>query len=320
MKRPTGKTYAPINLDIWGDDDWLDLTPPAQHLYFVLWTSPQLSYCGCGDWDPAKIAAKARGWTPAAVETAAVELNTEQFLIIDTAVAEFLLRSWIKHDGIWKKPNMAVSMADARASLASRGLRGVIVHEVLKLQARQPELSSWGRDAVAAMLSQKAVDPSTLAPFTPATTHPLTPPPTPGLTPASTYALTVSGGVGVNPPANPAPTPSPSPSPTSKGGYVSTEGHQSDVPGPGARPQCPKHPNGNADVACRHCRACREWDERNSKAAEADDLERRRAARALVESARRACKTCGGGGWVLDADGTPLDPAVRCEHRETARA
>ena len=30
--------------------DWLDLSPSAQHLYLVLWTSPGLSYCGAGEW------------------------------------------------------------------------------------------------------------------------------------------------------------------------------------------------------------------------------------------------------------------------------
>ncbi|OQZ91342.1 hypothetical protein BST15_20095, partial [Mycolicibacter arupensis] len=196
MKRPTGKTYAPINLDIWADDDWLDLTPPAQHLYFVLWTDPQLSYCGAGNWDPAKIAAKSRNWTPGEVEDAGAELSMEKFLLVDTSVSEYVLRSWIKHDGIWRKPNMAVSMAGARAALASRILRGVIVFEVLKLRAREPELSSWTRDAVATMLAQKAVDPATLAPFTPTATQSITPPPTPPPTHGVTPGLTVSGGVG----------------------------------------------------------------------------------------------------------------------------
>ncbi|CQD25355.1 hypothetical protein BN970_07157 [Mycolicibacterium conceptionense] len=136
MAKATGKDHSEINLAIWGDDDWLDLTPPAQHLYFVLWTSPQLSYCGAGEWHPGRIAAMSKGWTAQSVEAAAAEISRELFLIIDTNTEEFLLRSWIKHDGLWRKPNMAVSMANARAALASRTLRGVVVHEVQKIKAR----------------------------------------------------------------------------------------------------------------------------------------------------------------------------------------
>ena len=151
MARATGKDHARINLDLWGNDDWLDLSPSAQHLYFVLWTSPQLSYCGTGDWHPGKIASKARGWTPADVELAAEELSHGLFLIIDTDTSEFILRSWMKHDGLWRTPNMAVSMANARADLASRMLRGVVVFEALKIRKREPTSPSWDRDAVAKM-------------------------------------------------------------------------------------------------------------------------------------------------------------------------
>ncbi|MCK8674274.1 hypothetical protein M1M07_24570, partial [Rhodococcus sp. HM1] len=164
----TGKDHARINLDIWGDDDWLDCSPRAQHLYLVLWTSPGLSYCGAGEWHAGKIAARAQGWTVAAVEAAAAELSRDLFLLIDETTGEFLLRSWIKHDGLWKVPNMAVSMANARAELASRALRGVVVHEVLRVRDAHSESSSWKREAVASMLEQKAVDPASLEPFTPA--------------------------------------------------------------------------------------------------------------------------------------------------------
>lgn len=155
----TGKDHARINLNIWGDDDFRSLTPLAQHLYFVLWTSPNLTYCGSGDWLPKRLARFAGGWTPDDVERAAVELERDQFLIIDRDTDEFLLRSWVKHDGLWRTPNMAVSVANAHASVASRVLRGVVVHEMRKLQSRHPDSKSWTREAVVSMLDQAAVDP-----------------------------------------------------------------------------------------------------------------------------------------------------------------
>lgn len=158
------RDHARINLDIWGDDDWLDLPPAAQHLYLVLYTSPSLSFCGAGEWHPGKIAQRAHGWTAADVVAAVPDLLDGQFILIDTDTDEFLVRSWIKHDRLYRVQNMAVSMANARAALASRQLRGVVVHEVQKLRAAEPDLDSWKRDAVVNMLSQKAVDPTTIAP------------------------------------------------------------------------------------------------------------------------------------------------------------
>lgn len=309
MARATGKDHAQINLDIWGDDDWLDLTPPAQHLYFVLWTSPELSYCGCGPWHPGKISAKARGWTPGAVEAAAVELSAEQFLIIDTVTEEFDLRSWIKHDGLWRSPNMAVSMANARAALASRTLRGVVVHEVQKIKARNiaeateenPVSKSWQRDAVKNLLSQKAIDPATLPPFTPTST----PPPTPGATPCLTHGLTLSEGVEVNPPLNPGPTPAPAPISSSIEGYVSRERHLAAVPDPEfpPSPTCPEFGKPTHPVKCGACADARrnrnQWDI-NQAAARAQAI--------------TACGWCDDDGWRLGADGLPLDDAIRCDH------
>lgn len=314
-RKSTGKDHAEINLAIWGDDDWLDLTPPAQHLYFVLWTSPQLSYCGSGEWHPGRIAAMSKTWTPESVEVAAVELSRELFLLIDTDTEEFLLRSWIKHDALWKKPNMAVSMANARAALASRKLRGVIVHEVQKIKARNladakasDEVTvsgGWQRDAVKDLLAQKAVDPATLDPFTPTLTPSPTPTPTPTPTPGLTPGLTVSPGVGVNPPPNPGPTPTPAPlTPTTKGGYVSTEGHLGADGLPS--PHCQSHPNGTE----RPCRPCGDAKARHFAAVKQrddDELQRRWAL-------RDNCPLCDSDGWARDDEGAPT---IRCTHPDS---
>ncbi|AEL20059.1 hypothetical protein SEA_LIZZIANA_79 [Mycobacterium phage Lizziana] len=303
-RKATGKDHSEINLAIWGDDDWLDLTPPAQHLYFVLWTSPQLSYCGSGEWHAGRIAAMAKGWTVQAVEAAAAELSRDLFLIIDTNTDEFLLRSWIKHDGLWRKPNMAVSMANARAALASRTLRGVVVHEVKKIKARNEAdakansdvivSAGWQRDAVKELLDQKAIDPATLEPFTPGST----PSPTPPLTPGPTPGPMVKQGDGVNPPPNPGATPTPAPFSFSNslGGYVSTEGHL-DADGL-PTPYCSNHPKGtNRPCApCAHAREARDAVVAERKAAE-------KARRSEIFETVRNCPLCDDHGRIETEDG-----------------
>lgn len=191
------RDHTRINLDIWGDDEFRDLPVDAQALYWTLWTSPDRTYCGAHEWRPGKLAQRAGDWTVPRILAAGAVLSARLFLIVDDTTEECLIRSWIKHDGLWKIPNMAVTMANARASVGSNVLRGVIVHEVKKLVKAEPTLGSWQRDELVNLVSQKAIDPASVEPFTPPPTPPASPPPTRRVTPD----LTLNDGVGVNPPA-----------------------------------------------------------------------------------------------------------------------
>lgn len=313
MAKATGKDHARVNLAIWGDDDWLDLTPAAQHLYFVLWTSPGLSYCGAGEWRPTRIAQRAKGWTSTAVETAASELSRRLFLLVDIDTEEFLLRSWMKHDGLWKQPNMAVSMANARADLASRALRGVVVHEVQKIRRENPDMGGWKRDALVDLLAQKAVDPASIPPFNPGGD----PPPDPG----GDHSVDPYGRVTVDPPVDPGPTPAPTPisfSPSTSGGCVSTEGHQANVPDIPPPMNCPKHPEGT-DRPCMPCKRARldreQWDTRQRQASIESERAERLALAELARTAIDACTLCDHNGYrnarVCDHDPDSEDRAAR---------
>lgn len=82
-------------------------------------------------------------------------------------------------------------------------------------------------------------------------------------------------------------------------------------------PQCPDHPDGDAIKNCGGCLRAREarkiWqeteDELEQMRADAHDAEQRRLAELIP-----GCPDCRGDGWVLDAIGEPLDPAVSCTH------
>lgn len=315
----TGKDHARVNLDIWGDDDWLDCSPPAQHLYLVLWTSPGLSYCGAGEWHPGRIAARSKGWTAKAVIAAAVELSRDLFLLVDEDTGEFLLRSWLKHDGLWKVPNMAVSMANARAELASRTLRGVVVHEALKVRAANPGLSSWEREAVVSMLGQRPVDPADVEPFNPAANPSVNPWPNPWVNPTVNPPVNQNPRVGVNPPPNPGPTPAPSPTPSLQGGYVSTGGDSAREDEPPSA-HCIEHPNGT-ESPCHPCgearRRRRAWgDGQKRRAWEARSEQLRLAAQDRARAISE-CSLCDDDGYVgISVCGHVQRPATHVGWRE----
>jgi hypothetical protein len=314
------RDHTRINLDIWGDDDWLDLPVDAQLLYLTLYTSPGRTYCGAHEWHVGKFCQRAQDWTPERVVAAAEVLSERLFLVIDEGTGECLLRSWIKHDGLWRTPNMAVTVANARAELASRTLRGVVVHEVRKLRENDENASSsWSREQVAAMLAQKPIDPASLPPFKGGGN----PGPNGGLNPGSNPTVNPYSENGVNPTANPAPTTATAtslPTTSTKGGYVSTEGHQGDDPEPPR--YCPEHPH-DTNEHCADCIPLRKahdaW-KRNRDLWELDELDQARRRKAAEAQQSKDCLLCDEANWVLGSDGKPVDPARKCDHPEVRHA
>lgn len=287
--------------DIWGDDDWMDLTPAAQHLYLVLYTSPDRSLCGAGRWWPAGIAQRAKNWTAEMLERAAEELETApgQFLIIDRTTEEYLLRSWIKHDGLFRVQNMCVSMANARNALASRTLRGVVVHEVRKLRAKEPSLKSWERDTVVKMLDQKAIDPASLLPASPSSSPSVSPKVCPTASPPSSPGDTSDPSPRVSPGSSPGPTTATAPlAPTPDGGYVTGVRHLEPTQEPPRN--CTEHPDGTT-AACGACGDARKahdrWTEqRRRDQAAAQSAEARKRAELRVAAAM-TCTLCDENGY-----------------------
>lgn len=137
------REYANIRLDMWGDGDWRALSMPAQWLYELLLSHPQTNRAGVCDWRPRRLAAMANGLTADDVEAMAQELMAGFFIVIDEDTEEVAVRSYVKHDGVMKQPNMAVTMANDWTGVASERIRAVVAFEVQKLKVEQPDLPGW---------------------------------------------------------------------------------------------------------------------------------------------------------------------------------
>lgn len=191
------RDHARIRLDIWTDDEFRDLTSPAQWLYFYLLSAPSLSFAGVADWRPSRIAANARDLRSPDVEQFAAELEDGQFILVDHATEEVLVRSFVKHDGLMRSPNMAVALCKALKAISSPVLRAVAVGQLQRLRDSSPDLKGWARADVTAQLSKRAMSyPQGLE------TLRLTPTGTPSETPTGTNS---------NPSGNPSPNPSVTP-------------------------------------------------------------------------------------------------------------
>lgn len=137
------RDHARIHLSIWSDDDWRDLTPTAQWLYLHLLSSPTLNYAGVADWRPNRIMHMAQGWTADVFDRAASLLETTGYVVIDRDSEEVLIRSFLRHDGILSKPNVAIAFCKAWQGIASRVIRGVITWELIRLETDQPDQNAW---------------------------------------------------------------------------------------------------------------------------------------------------------------------------------
>jgi hypothetical protein len=78
------------------------------------------------------------------------------------------------------------------------------------------------------------------------------------------------------------------------------------------RPECPDHEE-NSEGRCGPCMRRRRWDEKYADQVEADELELRRRWKAIEAEALRDCLHCDDDGWILAEDGTPAEPAMKCQ-------
>lgn len=161
------RTHANLRIDIWGDQDWRDLSPLAQWLYELLLTHPKTNRAGVSEWKPGRLAKMANGLSAADIRSIADELVSRFFIVVDEETEEVVIRSYIKHDGLLKQPNTTTAMANDWAGLASPTIRAVIAFELQKLAQQEPNLGAWTNSRVRTILAADSLDAKTQPPAEP---------------------------------------------------------------------------------------------------------------------------------------------------------
>ncbi|TDE03448.1 hypothetical protein [Jiangella asiatica] len=137
------RDHARIEVGIWSDPDFICLDPADQHMYLLLVTSPRLSYCGVIDYVPARFTGLAKGITPAKLKARLDSLAARRFLVIDYGTAEILVRSYVRHDGLLKLPNVTKAMASALMAVVSPVVRDTVVAELARARREEPDAKGW---------------------------------------------------------------------------------------------------------------------------------------------------------------------------------
>lgn len=137
------RQYAQIQVAIWSDEDFKELSPALQHMFFVLISQPRMNLCGVIDYIVTRIAGCSSSWTVGQVEKLVTGLEEKRYIVVDRETQELLIRTFIRNDGLLKMPNVAQGMASDYGEVMSDKLRKVLDRELKKAFHDDPELGGW---------------------------------------------------------------------------------------------------------------------------------------------------------------------------------
>ncbi|TCO47324.1 hypothetical protein [Actinocrispum wychmicini] len=127
------RDHARIDVSIWDDPDFLELSCQAQRLYFLLLSQRELSYSGLLPMRLRRWASRSRSTTVEAITAALAELDAARFVVCDHDAEEVLIRSLIRNDGIYKQPNVLAGALREAFLITSPVLRAALASELRRL-------------------------------------------------------------------------------------------------------------------------------------------------------------------------------------------
>lgn len=147
------RDHARIDVSIWDDPDFINLSAEAQRLYLFLLSQRDLSYCGALPLRVRRWARHSASATPDSIAAALGELDGARMVVVDHDAEEVLIRSFIRRDGLWKSPNVLAAALREAFEVASVVLRTALAAELRRLPA---EVTGPAPEVAAAALGTSA--------------------------------------------------------------------------------------------------------------------------------------------------------------------
>ena len=150
------RNHATILSAIWSDPDFNALPSKAQWLYLLLLSQRDLSSCGVLPSRPKMWARFTSDLDRSEVEDAALLLDERGFVVLDVDTDEILVRTFMRHDGITRSPNMLKSAARQFGAIHSERIQSAILAELPKhLRAAFPgEVLTLHPSAISSLISR----------------------------------------------------------------------------------------------------------------------------------------------------------------------
>lgn len=132
-----------IYLSIWDDPTFTGLTAEQQAIYFQHLSHRDLSWCGVLPYLPERLTPLSKGMTKPRAVSSISALVRVGLLVVDRTTAETLVRSYVRHDGIIKQPNVTVAMVKALNRVHSPHIVEAIEREIMRLLVDEPNARGW---------------------------------------------------------------------------------------------------------------------------------------------------------------------------------
>ncbi|WP_051166263.1 hypothetical protein [Amycolatopsis orientalis] len=127
------RDHARINLSIWHDEEFINLSLAAKLLYLQLVSQPRLSYAGVLDLAAKRWARPHPDLSLTEIRAALSELDAARFVVIDQETEELLVRSFVRNDELFKQPNVLRSALRVAFDIESPILRAALATELRRL-------------------------------------------------------------------------------------------------------------------------------------------------------------------------------------------
>lgn len=121
------RNHATLYSAIWSDPDFVALKASAQRMYLLLISQPDLNSCGVIAYRPKVWARLAPDLTVVNVVKDVRMLTERRFVLVDEATDELAVRSFMRHDGVLKAPNIFKAAARAYGTIHSPMIRDVVL-------------------------------------------------------------------------------------------------------------------------------------------------------------------------------------------------
>jgi hypothetical protein len=157
-------SFAKIFNKIWADPDFRSLTRGQQWLYFALISQPELNFAGVVTTTDRRLTGCAEGFTLDELHNDLAALEACRYIVVDQEHDEILVRSYMRHDGAWRTPNVLTSILRDVIVVRSRAIRATLAEELARLEV--DELSGKKADEMRENLARVI---ETLRPRVPAT-------------------------------------------------------------------------------------------------------------------------------------------------------
>jgi hypothetical protein len=213
------RDHGRILCRVWSDRDFKRLPASAQRTYFLLISQRLLNYAGVIPLTTQRWANTAPDLTEDDVRCDLADLEAAEYIVIDEASEELLVRSLIRNDGIAKQPNVLKAALRQATEVESAAIRHVLAAELRKLGLANADRTA---DEIEPDLGEPLGNPSRKGSGNPSPNPSGKGSPNPSPTPREPFGGGSEQGFlddaeplpdpSPNPSGNPSPNPSPNPS------------------------------------------------------------------------------------------------------------